>query len=260
MFKKSMKFVVVCIILDAVLCNPIQETGLPYTRATKTADISNTLEERATIPPVTIRKTLDVYSQQKDLNDLYMRMAGTSCGKPRLKLINIYQELNVVREFGYSIYPECELIQRCEGSGCCGSVVSVCVAVERRNVSIKVLTNLSDPAKPPYFQNINLVSDTKCACRQTVLPERACAAHKKLSGDECVCRQPCAAPFIQDPETCECACDQQLEEKRCNKILNGERYMGGSHCQCVQNGECRPIQCNEGLIFNSRICKCETKY
>ncbi|XP_071951527.1 vascular endothelial growth factor A-like [Antedon mediterranea] len=235
-------FIAIFLFLGTVLCSPVQEDDIMLT----------------TEPGIAAESPI---SHHKALKDLYSRIERTKCGRPREKVVNIYKELGVVREFGYSIYPECEVVQRCQGSGCCGSEISECVAVEKRNLNIMILTNLDNPNEPPSFQNINISTDTKCACQESMpYPKLQCAAHKKLSRGMCMCRHPCAAPFIQDPDTCECSCKQDVDKKRCDRILSGERYMGGSHCKCVQDGMCQPIRCNAGLKFNYRLCLCETKH
>ncbi|XP_033631296.1 uncharacterized protein LOC117293184 [Asterias rubens] len=199
------------------------------------------------------------------LEEVQSHGKNISCGEPKLVLIDMYEELNLTRGSLVYLYPECTMVRRCEGSGCCsGGAPCVGKANTRENISrpfmvVRVIPDETIKGESNYIRH-SLYADTECVCKERPLtprcPVQECSDTMRF--DEvlcrCVCTKRCPKPYQQNEETCDCHCADK--DGGCNKIKRARRRLLAAECRCVMDQLCLQPACKKGYSFNTFTCKC----
>ncbi|KAL7013566.1 hypothetical protein ACKWTF_015471 [Chironomus riparius] len=80
-------------------------------------------------------------------------------------------------------------------------------------------------------------------------PAIVCPSNCGLDPNLCICLPPsCPPPFIQDPETNECYCDQSYQTS-CSYNQKWDNQT--CHCACGKSEVCKT-----GFVFDNNVCGC----
>ncbi|XP_038055343.1 uncharacterized protein LOC119727516 isoform X2 [Patiria miniata] len=210
------------------------------------------------------RPTFTPETAEQEMEEVGRHGVSVQCREPLPVLIDMYEELNLTRGGLVYVYPECTKVRRCEGSGCCQDGAP-CVGKEttRQNItkSFIIMTVRPDSKhKDARYVKHSVYADTECVCkdRSQVPLCQPTICSQTMTFDEvtcrCLCNKPCPRPYIQDPDTCDCRCDQK--DSGCKKIKRSRRRMAATECTCVMDNRCLQPACNKGYTFSTTSCKC----
>ncbi|XP_022079414.1 uncharacterized protein LOC110973152 [Acanthaster planci] len=222
-------------------------------RAGRTQDVE---AERPTFTPETA---------DQEMTEVNRHGVSVQCREPNPVLVDMYKELNLTRGGLVFVYPECTKVSRCDRSGCCqGGAPCVGKQSARVNITkpfiIVTIRHDSSRHKDARYLKHSVYADTECMCKERpqipVCQPTVCS--QTMSFDavtcRCLCNKPCPRPYIQDPDTCDCRCDQK--DGGCKKIKRSRRRMAATECTCVMDNRCLQPACNKGYTFSTSSCKC----
>ncbi|XP_033120205.1 uncharacterized protein LOC117119477 isoform X2 [Anneissia japonica] len=178
----------------------------------------------------------------------------SKCLKPRMKMIDLYDELAIPPNIVIS--PPAVNLNRCgSNSGCCPKGES-CDSTGQNFKSKTIMVLYIDGTNNDItVKRYNVTEHEKCHCRATT-PDSSCATPTDVvRTSPSACDKKCISYFQQDNN---CQCNQCSEGKhtRCLKWKRGDRSLTSDQARCVEEGKCVTPICDAGLYYSPshRMC------